>query len=346
MKKVRTAGVAGLVSTLSLLVACRELIGDPSFDRWCGDMLCDWQLDAGRIERTETWHARDYAVDFTEKGTQISQLSDRSALDCLRFELIADVDAEAGLSLELDFNDDGTVDHTRAIPGVRWKRLSFDLHAPHHYEKLRFILRKAGEGRAVVAQLRARYGDSCTGPRIELSGQRAGAACTSSAVCESELCIGARCASCREDHECQEGEFCVSGGCSDCREDADCAADERCAWREARSRGAGRSCIPEASELERELLELCDRDADCYGVPCAFDDGEARKCGLPCEAAASCPEDLVCRQAFDLRGAIWVPVDLCLRPAEPGAACGEPSACASGSCCDGLCAANASASCD
>lgn len=226
MRTKQMAGLVGLVSALALLAACRELIGDPSFDRWCGDILCNWELDAGRIARTQTWHARDYAVDFVERGTQISQLSElpeQYPSDCLRFDLIADAESSARLSLELDFNDDGTVDFTRPIPGVRWERLSFDIYAPYTYDKLRFILHKAGEGKAVVAQLRARHGDSCTGERVKLSGQNAGAACTSSSVCASGLCSEGHCAECRdadcgepcgEDSECTS-ELCCEGMCAD-----------------------------------------------------------------------------------------------------------------------------------
>jgi hypothetical protein len=339
MSKMRIAGAAAALTTsVALLAACGELIGDPSFDRWCGEMLCNWELNEGRIERVQTWHAHDYAVGLMETPTTLSQLSEEDTADCLRVDMIVDTEERAQLSLELDFNDDGTADVTRPIPALRWKRMSFDIYAPERYAKVRFIVRKLGEGRAVLAQLRARESSGCTGPRVELRAQGSGAACSEAAQCSLGLCTDGRCSSCREDTDCEEAEQCVSGACSACREDADCGAGERCVWREARSRGAGRMCIPEAQELERGLLEWCDRDADCYGTVCGLNEGAASSCGLPCGEDESCPEGLACQPVFDTRGVGGVTLQLCVGAVVPGARCSNHIECASGQCCHGWCA--------
>src|SRR4051812_606928 len=96
----------------SLLAGCEtNLIDNPSFDRWCGEDLCDWTTEAGKIERVGSWHKKDYAVSFLEPDTRISQLStDTVPNGCIRFEMIADVDPLARLTLEIDYQDDGKVD--------------------------------------------------------------------------------------------------------------------------------------------------------------------------------------------------------------------------------------------
>lgn len=152
-----------------LLVLCAWLLGgcesnlieNPSFDRWCDDRLCDWNTDTGKIERVGSWHPKDYAVSFVDKGTQISQLSrDPAPGGCIRFAMIADVQPRAELSLQLDFHDDGVIDDEQKIPAISWQETSFLVRAPRSYSKVRYILRKQGDGRAVLAQLWAES-DGC-----------------------------------------------------------------------------------------------------------------------------------------------------------------------------------------
>jgi hypothetical protein len=266
---------AALLTGAALIAACGDLTQDPSFDRWCGDSLCNWELDEGRIERVATWHERDYAVHLLDSPTQLSQLSERSSVQCISFALIVDAEASAELSLQLDFNDDRRVDYVRKLPAVRWKRMGFTVHAPEHYKKLRFIVRKQGKGRAVIAQLHAVESEDCAGPRVDLSELRPGAPCSQDDQCSSGLCTERRCSDCAADDDCGDAEVCVSGACSPCREDADCASDQRCAWREASARGAGRMCVPESENLARVPGELCDSDADCAETDC---------CGGVCSA--------------------------------------------------------------
>jgi hypothetical protein len=269
MKGVRIPwALSALLACTTLLGACLDLTRDPSFDRWCGEQLCNWQLDEGRIERVPSWYGRDYAVKLLETPTQLSQLSESSLVQCIAFTLIVDSEASAKLSLQLDFNDDGRVDYVRELPALRWKRVGFSVHAPENYKKLRFIVRKEGEGRAVLAQLRAQQSDPCTGPRVELTDLRPGAPCSQDAQCSSELCTEQRCSDCRADDDCTGGEVCVSGACSPCREDVACPSGARCAWRDASARGAGRLCVAEDENLARVPGELCDSNADCAETDC------------------------------------------------------------------------------
>ena len=36
---------------------CGEsIVKDPNFDLWCGETLCNWQVEQGTITRAPTWH--------------------------------------------------------------------------------------------------------------------------------------------------------------------------------------------------------------------------------------------------------------------------------------------------
>jgi hypothetical protein len=149
-----------LLACLVLGSACdTNLINNPSFDRWCGDHLCDWTTDQGEIARVGSWHERDYAVSFVTKGTQISQVSRSTAPDsCIRFDMIAEVDPESELALLVDFDDNGSVDERQLVPSASWQTTSILIHTPRTYNKVRYIFQKAGEGRAILAQVWADLG--------------------------------------------------------------------------------------------------------------------------------------------------------------------------------------------
>jgi hypothetical protein len=141
----------GLAFGVSLGGCYDSLLENPSFDLWCGESLCSWDLDEGSVERAPTWHRKDYGVSFAGNPTQISQATDDSA-SCLHFEVIADVDADARLTLAVDFDDDGELEWEERVPTSRWKTHELWVNTPEH-EGFRVIVRKEGAGRAVLAQL-------------------------------------------------------------------------------------------------------------------------------------------------------------------------------------------------
>lgn len=158
---MRTALMTTLLA-LSLAACDEDLIKNPSFDRWCGDALCDWETVQGKVEQTSTWHKKDYAIDFVETPTEITQLVKSSGgYGCIRFDLIADVDPRAELKLLVDFGDNGENIITQLVPSVRWESTSFYIHEPSSYKSVRYTLLKSGEGKAVLAQLWAEQ-DSCS----------------------------------------------------------------------------------------------------------------------------------------------------------------------------------------
>jgi hypothetical protein len=167
---------------------------DPSFDRWCDQHLCDWQTVQGSIEQAATWHQRDWAVNFLQTPTQISQrlaFTNESA-SCLAFDTIADVAHEARLSVELDFNDDGVADIEQQIPALSWKSVPFSVRTPVAYDGVRVNVIKRGTGRAILAQMRVVAQSDCTGQPLTL---RVGSSCGSDEVCSSRHCEQGHCTS-------------------------------------------------------------------------------------------------------------------------------------------------------
>jgi hypothetical protein len=167
----RTAALAAL---LVLAGGCFDLVDDYSFQLWCGDVLCAWDLEEGRIERAPTWHEADYGVSFVGDPAAISQLVPESNLyvGCMRFEAITAVDSDAEVRLELDFEDDGSVELERTLERADWENTLFYVNPPIAYAQVRIRLVKYGEGRAVVARLRVRDASpgQCAGPPLEPGG--------------------------------------------------------------------------------------------------------------------------------------------------------------------------------
>lgn len=90
---VPSALFATLLSSL-LFSGCEEDVEDPSFQAWCGDMLCSWDTETGRIARVGTWHPSDYGVELVETPTILSQVTGKPTSELM--------DAEA---LEVDPDD-------------------------------------------------------------------------------------------------------------------------------------------------------------------------------------------------------------------------------------------------
>lgn len=165
-------------STLSLalflLAACgSEQINNPNFQRWCDDGPCRWEHE-GEIARVSSWHTHDYALSFVSDDARLSQLnataSSRDGVRCLEFSMVADVDQGTLIFLELDFFDDGTIDFSQRLPPSDFELLQFLITPPVAYERVRFIIRKAGPGRAVLAELGARTSYDCTAPPVQTVG--------------------------------------------------------------------------------------------------------------------------------------------------------------------------------
>ncbi len=73
--------------------------------------------------------------------------------------------ADASVTLEMDLEDDGTVEYARAIPTSNWAELVYQVELGYH-DDIRFRLRKTGSGHAVLAQIRAVDNPECGGEPV------------------------------------------------------------------------------------------------------------------------------------------------------------------------------------
>jgi hypothetical protein len=290
------------------LAACAEsadLSSNSSFDRWCEGGPCAWQTDDGWVKAVGTWHPKDLGVSFEATPSQISQFQPKSSFRCFLVDMVADVEAKARLVLRLDFNDDGVIDFEQQVPDVRWKTWPFVVRAPLDYQGLRFIVRKQGPGRAVLAQLRVVPESGCAGDRIQFQD---GSSCRTHAVCQSGLCAEGHCqrcpqggcdegSPCASDAQCSE-DTCVAGRCHTCAATGSCPALTPCADDAVCTsgrclRGVAPSLIDRPEALG--VCAACSGDAECAGTRCVH--------GLcaACVGHGDCPAGQVCRygDSFD-----------------------------------------------
>lgn len=251
-------------------------ISDSGFDLWCDDSLCDWDVLSGSVARAASWHKADFAVELLGEDVVITQLSTRPSTSCLRFEVLADIDDDARVTLSIDYFDDGIVEYEQELGHVRWESLVHLVSTPASWRGVRFTLRKEGPGRARLAQIEATADDACIDKPIEFPDKPLGASCLSGAECDSGTCaaspvdgtwFGSVCSTCDADTECEAGFVCGTA-------------------LEARSfLLPARGCVPEAS---RELGALCIVDSECgTGVCC---DARCSECceGQDCVAEVAC----------------------------------------------------------
>lgn len=312
------------VYLVSLLLAT-GCIGEPSalsntdFNLWCGDSLCSWTTEKGKIRRVATWDDADYGVELASTPTVISQEANLSALgtSCARFSFMGNVQAEAEVRLELDFSSDGTVDYSEGVPSLAWRRVDLLVNLPPQpYSSLKVLLDKQGKGTAIFAGLAMKSAEHCGGDPIHLSHLPIGSLCTDDADCDSEHCV--------EWIRLQPTGNVAVRTCAECRVGGECSEGFVCGLKTETPSGLGAmACVPlegqsngtlctEAAQCEHDVCRdgvcaECWRDADC---------GDGGKCG-----SVRAETDLV------FAG--------CIAPGmkPSGASCGTDDECASGACC-------------
>lgn len=134
-----------------------HLIDDNGFDLWCGEDLCAWEVERGDIAQVATWHEADPGVALVGDDVAITQLSPEQGfgVDCVQLDVVADIDADTQVSLEMDFEDDGDTDAVRVFPASRWEPIEYIEHASEPFHRVRFRIHKKGPGRAAFAQIEA-----------------------------------------------------------------------------------------------------------------------------------------------------------------------------------------------
>ena len=178
-----------VLALFTLTISACPLDEDPSFGDWCGDQLCHWQLTQGNIQKVPTWNDHDYGVSLLGSQVTLTQQTDISAVPCLEFKVIADLDPAASVYLEMSFTGDGVNQYRQRLPSAAWQPLTFLVAAPTWYPSLGVTISKESDGRAVLARLEVASGSGCTGAPIPLDNRPAGAFCETDAECTSGTCV-------------------------------------------------------------------------------------------------------------------------------------------------------------
>jgi hypothetical protein len=205
---------AAAVSLAALGADCEgNVVQDPTFRDWCGNGLCAWTLDSGRIQRVPTWNAADFGVSFLDQGTQISQKTQEDQAKCLLFKTVADIDPSAQMFLLVDFDNDGTTDFQVQLGATYWHKVEQEISAPPVYRGITFRVKKEGSGTAVLAEMQVLSTTGCTpAPPLVLPPQPLGGPCAKSSDCQSGMvCTSAhQCAQCDPTTPCPDGVACAS----------------------------------------------------------------------------------------------------------------------------------------
>ena len=309
---------------------CGQVLRDPGFDLWCGDSLCAWKTERGQIAQVATWHAGDSGVSMLGSDTAIEQLApvNGNDTDCIHFDLVANIDDDAEVYLNVDLEGDGTLEMHERLPTSNWAPLTYNIALTSPYDGIRFELTKTGAGNAVLANIGASTdGANCAGLTPLVAGPRPnGGACNAAADCMSGLCVESKTPP-------PAGAFLglVCAGCDPAQ--PSCTGTDVCGVADPISPilAVPMECVaPHA----RELGEACLANSECVSSICTLRGGTAGKCSA-CNASSGCPSGQTC-------GPSWTPVlggppipDVCA-PGEhlgtPGEGCGDDGDCASGHC--------------
>lgn len=283
---------------------CGQILTDPGFDLWCGDRLCYWTLEKGDIEQVPTWIDGDDGVDLVGPDVAISQMTAVNSwdTDCIRFEMLANVEETAEVMLEADVFGDGTIDWTGRIPTSSWDMVSLRIGIRGSYEGVLFRITKVGSGRAVLAQISAEVppdDDPGCPSFVDIESRPLGASCLEGAECDSGLCAAFVCSTCAFDNECEAGDVCgrVDDGLTGLRD-----------WR---------ACMPAG---ERGNGDICFSGGECASAICVD-----QRCG-ECDAATACADGVTCE------GGDWLPTFCDGEPRAAGEPCTHDSMCASAVC--------------
>jgi hypothetical protein len=206
--------VAASVSLAALGADCEgNVVQDPTFRDWCGNGLCAWNLDSGRIQRVPTWNSADFGVSFLDQNTEISQKTQEDQAKCLLFKTVADIDPSAQMMLFVDFDNDGTTDFQVQLGATYWHEVQQEISAPAVYRGITFRIKKEGSGTAVLAEMQVLSTTGCTpAPPLVLPPQPLGGPCVKNSDCQSGMvCTAAhQCAQCDPTTPCPDGISCVS----------------------------------------------------------------------------------------------------------------------------------------
>lgn len=253
-----------------------DVVNDPTFRDWCGDKLCAWTLEQGTIQRAPTWHPDDYGVAFTSTPTVISQAVTDTPR-CLEFTTVADVEPSAQMTIGIDFDRDGTIDHEEPIAATGFHPAHTEITAPLFYDGFRVVLTKKGGGKAVLAQMRIQGSKACTAPPVQLHDLPLGATCSNADPnsCSSGVCCVGVCSECCPYHD--VGQTLPDGGAAMSVE-VHCADGKECKEAASGVRGFFLPVVPwqcDPGKGDRPANAECVGGDDCASGVCAGTKGHA-----------------------------------------------------------------------
>ncbi len=302
-----------LIFTMLPVIGCDPdvSIRNEDFDLWCGDTLCGWDIDSGKVDPVATWHRKELGVTLMGNPAAISQRLKDDASQCFKFTVVAKVADNAKLFFDVDFLDDDVQSPELSIrvTGAPWKRFFIEVERPKWANVMRIVLRKTGKGEVILARVADERFDTCvtTAPDIKKPD---GITCDADEECASNAC----------EPLLETDETVSFHNCAGCDAHADCAAEEVCGldYHDARET-LYRTCVTPGSDI---LGERCLFGEECEtGICC---DGRCSSC---CEAS-DCVEGS-CRQKAEGYPNQCAPGD---GIGEPNAPCLSDNDCASGQC--------------
>jgi hypothetical protein len=258
------------------------IIRDPNYDLWCGDSLCAWKVVRGRISREATWHDGDPGVALIDLDTTIEQFTPVNSHDgtCIRFDLIANVNANAQVSLDVDVYGDGTIERSFPLGTTGWQSVSYQFAVAPPYTGIRFAFTMRNFGSAVLARMHAQVLNDFACPSfdaIHAGPAPLGAICATAADCASHICLD---------------NILVPSTCAACDPVASmCANGEICGLDDPGppERGVPLACVAPGV---REVGEGCFGNADCTTGVC-----QLGVCST-CRENADCGNRRECKQAY------------------------------------------------
>jgi hypothetical protein len=313
-----------------------QITRDPGFDLWCGDQLCAWKVERGSVLRVPTWNEEDPGVELVGEDVAIEQLTPAEAGNgtCIEFDLIANIEETAQVTLNTDLDGDGSDEQIEQMPTAAWKPLTFLISVAGPYSGVRFEIAKRGSGEAVLAQIEAKYVDDslCAGlGTITAAPQPDGEPCNVAGDCASGICSG----SASLDLPFTLGLFSVgaagTGVCEGCQvvDGSDsCGSGMVCGAGQPQSpvRAVALECVAPASA---PLGAQCATGAECATGLC-----EINFCSS-CDEAASCGSGQQCSSAWPQTAFGVIGPTVCSPSAglqTTGQACANDADCASGMC--------------
>ena len=284
--RIPTLFIAVLAASQMGNTDCGQAIRDSGFDLWCGDQLCAWKLERGDIKRIPTWNAGDSGVELDGTDVAIEQLSPVDSGDgtCIEFTMVANVDKNADVELNVDIFGDGSIDHHERLPAASWKPLSYDLFIKAPYRGIRFELAKTGSGKAQLANIGAKVlqGDdaaACSGlTAIDPGPAPEGAYCdyNNQASCASGVCSLVNDPS---------AFFGFTAACSACDATHPCSGSDVCGLHEPTSPvfWDSNGCVAPAA---KELAERCSVNEECASGQCV--NGRCSSCAAAGSGSCAC----------------------------------------------------------